>query len=220
MKNSDSNLEDSSQKIIKGEPQKSGSVPISSAVIKNQIIDAEQKARKIFTRAKSKANEIVNEAEEEAEKIRVNAYKTGKMEVESELLENLLEIKAERIKVFSTIEKDMLRLSVKVAEKIIGKEISMDQAISGEIVLTAIRNARQKELLTVRVNRNDLAIVEKLRKEISSSEFRDIIDFVADQAVSKGGCIIESSAGTIDARLETQLRVLKKNLLSKVSEKK
>jgi type III secretion protein L len=39
------------------------------------------------------------------------------------------------------------------------------------------------------------------------------VDIVPDPKVASGGCIIESEVGTVDARLETQLRALEKALL-------
>ena len=39
------------------------------------------------------------------------------------------------------------------------------------------------------------------------------LDIVADPKVNLGGCIIESESGAVDARLETQLRVLERAML-------
>ena len=41
------------------------------------------------------------------------------------------------------------------------------------------------------------------------------IEIREDKSVSPGGCIVETDLGIIDARLETQLRVLEKALLAK-----
>jgi flagellar biosynthesis/type III secretory pathway protein FliH len=63
-----------------------------------------------------------------------------------------------------------------------------------------------------------LPLLERMRDEKSNAFGRaQFIDFVADQGVKTGGCIVESESGTIDARIETQLRILENALLARVS---
>jgi type III secretion protein L len=73
-------------------------------------------------------------------------------------------------------------------------------------------------MLTVRVSNADLSRLEEMRESINALGRAQYIDFVADQAIVKGGCIIESASGTIDARLETQLRILENALLARTSD--
>lgn len=207
------------EKIIKGKNQRNISVAFGS-LIKNQIINAEEKSRQILNEAYDNASDLVAAAETQAENIRREAYQAGRDEAEGELIENLLAIREIRLRALQEVEQDVLRLSVKLAEKIIGKEVRQDETIRGEIVMNALRQARQQEMLTVRVNANDLPLVERMRERIDSFGRAKYIDFIADQSVKDGGCIIESASGTVDARLETQLRILENALLARVSEEK
>ena len=43
------------------------------------------------------------------------------------------------------------------------------------------------------------------------------MNFIADPHIARGGCIIQSEAGTIDAQLGTQLRVLERALLARAA---
>ncbi len=111
----------------------------------------------------------------------------------------------------------MLRLAVKLAEKIIGREIERDDAALADIVSAALRHARQQESLTVRVNPADLPRVQAHRERLDPSGRARFIDLVADPRVGHGGCVIEGESGTVDARLDTQLRVLERALLARVA---
>jgi type III secretion protein L len=210
-------LEYSVPKIIKAKNQKTASVFLGS-LVKHQVLNAEEEARFILQTAREEADKLVADANDAAEEIRCKAYQTGRDEAENELLENLLAIKEERSQVFLTIERDILKLSIKLAEKIIGREIQQDESARTEIVLNALRHARQQEMLTVRVSNADLSRLEEMRESINALGRAQYIDFVADQAIVKGGCIIESASGTIDARLETQLRILENALLARTSD--
>lgn len=211
--------------LLSGSPNKkiikNGSLPVDSVffgrLLKNQVLKAEEQARKITLVANQQADNTVAKAVAEAVEIRRSAYQTGREEAVLELLENVLAAKEKRASALHEIERDVLKLSLKIAEKIIGREIEKDETIRGEIILTALRQARQQEMMTVRVNAADLPLVEKMREKIDAFGRARYLDFVADQAVKKGGCLIESASGTIDARLETQLRVFEKALLAQTA---
>lgn len=205
--------------IIKAENQHNASIAFGS-LIKNQIINAEEKATQILKEAYENASGLISIAETESENIRREAYQNGRDEAEGELMDNLLAIKEIRLQALREVEQDVLKLSVKLAEKIIGREIQQDETTRGEIVLNALRQARQQEMITVRVNANDLPLVEQMRERLDSFGRAKYIDFIADQSVKEGGCIIESQSGTIDARLEIQLRILEDSLLARVDGEK
>lgn len=182
-------------------------------IIKNQIVSAQREAARILEEAEEFAAEIRREAYEESENLKTQAYREGTENALIEFERNLVESREIREKVWRETEKDLLRLAVRLAERIIGREIEKSDKTIVEIVSTALQNARQQEKLTVRVNPKDLPTLEKQTKNLGSGRIQ-FIDFVADPRVASSGCMIESEVGTIDARLETQLRVLERALLS------
>jgi len=182
-------------------------------VVKNQIVNARREAAQIIEEAEEFAAEIRREALTEAENLKSQAFAEGTESALTELERNLIESREVREKVWRETEKDLLRLAVRLAERIVGREIEKDDKTIVEIISTALQNARQQEKLTVRVNPKDLPTIEKESERFSSGRIQ-FIDFVADPRVASSGCLIESEVGTIDARLETQLRVLERALLS------
>nr|MDQ3806425.1 FliH/SctL family protein [Acidobacteriota bacterium] len=71
--------------------------------------------------------------------------------------------------------------------------------------------------LTVRVNPADLPAVEAHRARLDPAGRARFLDLVADPRVGPGGCVIESESGTVDAQLQTQLRVLERALLARAA---
>jgi len=182
-------------------------------VVKNQIVTARREAARIVEEAEDFAAEIRREAQFEAENLKAAAYREGTENALTEFERNLVESREIRERVWRETEKDLLRLAVRLAERIVGGEIEKDDKTIIEIISTALQNARQQEKLTVRVNPKDLPAIEKEAENFPAGRIR-FIDFVADPRVPSAGCLIESEVGTIDARLETQLRVLERALLS------
>jgi len=200
--------------LIKGRGQNAvGNLGVKQKVVKNQIVSAQREAARILEEAEDFAAEIRREAEAEAENLKAEAFREGTENALTEFERNLIETREIREKVWRDSEKDLLRLAVRLAERIVGREIEKDDKTIIEIISTALQNARQQEKLTVRVNPKDLPTIEKKTERFSSGRIQ-FIDFVADPRVASSGCLIESEVGTIDARLETQLRVLERALLS------
>lgn len=204
-------------KIIKSKNQQNVSV-VRGVLLKNQVLRAADEARRILRTARENADEMAAQARHEADQVRAEAYRAGRDAAESEIVENVLAIREQRAQSWQTIERDVLKLSCKIAAKIIGRELAQDETARAEIVLTALRQARQQDLLVVRVNAKDLPRLEQLREQVGGFNRAQNVDFVADQAVAEGGCIIESTSGTIDARLETQLRIIENSLLAMLGE--
>jgi type III secretion protein L len=201
--------------LIKGSGRKiAGNLAVKQKIVKNQIVSAQKEAAQILEEAEEFAAEIRREAQTEAENLKTEAYRDGTENALTEFERHLIETREIRERVWRETEKDLLRLAVRLAEKIVGREISKDDKTIVDIISTALQNARQQEKLTVRVNPKDLPTVERETEKFSLGGRVQFIDFVADPRVASSGCLIESEVGTIDARLETQLRVLERALLS------
>ncbi len=200
--------------IIKAENSPSNGINRRSAIIKNPILAAHEEARRILREAEETAQAMREEARAEAEALHQKTFAEANEAALSELENLLLDAHEKRDTVLREVEKDMLRLAVKLAEKIVGREIKRDKTAIAEMISTALQNARQQERITVRVNPTDLLLLQENIERFSTGGRTRFIDFVADPRVSTSGCIIESEVGTVDARLETQLRILERALLS------
>ena len=199
-------------KIIKtGATNKSG----AGSITKRQIVDARVEARRIVAQAETEAAEVRQDAESIARESRETAYREGSESAMIEWHSLLLEAREQRDQALAGVERDVLRLAVKIAEKILGRELQHDKEAVVDIVATALRQARRNEMIVLRVNPTDLPVIEQHRQRFEQAGRNQFLDIVPDPAVSVGGCMIESESGSIDAQLETQLRVLERALLTR-----
>ncbi|MFN8455296.1 MAG: FliH/SctL family protein [Anaerolineae bacterium] len=98
------------------------------------------------------------------------------------------------------------RLAVAIAEKIIGKELSLNPKVVTDIIAQAIKAANIRGACRILVNSQDYEIIEPFWAAIPSLQPPGHAwELLPDSRVSRGGCIIEAGGGTIDAQLETQL---------------
>jgi type III secretion protein L len=202
-------------KIIKSvAPNKSP----GGSITKRHVVDARAEARLIIAAAEEDAAAIRQRAETFARESREKAYREGCESALSEWNTLLVEAQELRDQAVSGVEKDLLRLAVKIAEKILGREIKSNRETIVDIVANALRQARRNEMITVRVNPADLPVLEAHGQRLERAGREQFLDVVPDPQVTAGGCIIESESGAIDAQLDTQLRVLERALLTRATD--
>jgi type III secretion protein L len=188
------------------------------SITKRHIVDARAEARLIIAAAEEDAAAIRQRAETFARESREQAYREGCEAALSEWNTLLVEAQEQRDQAVSGVEKDLLRLAVKIAEKILGREIKGNREAIVDIVANALRQARRNEMITVRVNPADLPVMEEHGQKLERAGREQFLDVVPDPQVTAGGCVIESESGAIDAQLETQLRVLERALLTRATD--
>jgi flagellar biosynthesis/type III secretory pathway protein FliH len=107
-----------------------------------------------------------------------------------------------------------LILARKMAEKIIGHAIDLDSRVMADIAEQALNASRCRGASVVlRVHPEDLAALEHARLDwLSHKEAPSAVRFVPDETVGRYGCVVETPAGRVDARLENQLDVLERVL--------
>ena len=206
------------QKILKADalPQK---ISIASPrVVKGEVYEAGREARDIVERAEEQAKQIIAAAERQSASITEQARQEGIAKGLAEWNAILARTAERAAELENSWEEKMLRLSVKVAEKILGEELRIAPSGIAAIVRQVLAGTRCGRQITIQVNEAD---VQEVRQHIDSLKQVGVITEIAvvsSPSVSRGGCIVQSELGVIDARLETQLKCLEDILLRGVSQ--
>ena len=123
-------------------------------------------------------------------------------------LDVLLESMAtETARFAAELEREAYRFAVAVAERIVKREITLDESVVMRQMREAIRRIVGVETITVRVHPADEALLRSHRSALlsSSDAVREIL-IEGDESIERGGCILESATGNVDARIGSQLR--------------
>jgi flagellar assembly protein FliH len=81
-------------------------------------------------------------------------------------------------------------------------------------VMQSLRKLKSRGDVVIRVNLADLNLTsEHTRDFIDRFENIKSISVLEDSSVDRGGCIIETDFGQIDARISTQLKEIEENIL-------
>jgi len=169
-----------------------------------------------------KANSIIQQAEEEAQKIKENAFQEGFVQGKEEgtrlALEQmqgmLREIQAYLSKLKSLdqtlrkeSEQEIVKLASAIAQKIILQELKTDPSIVSNIVRAALTKVPFSSKVKVRLSPADWEYVTS--RSFDTTEYREII-FEPDNSITPGGCYLETDFGEVDARLDEQLQEIER----------
>ncbi|WP_305043686.1 FliH/SctL family protein [Geoalkalibacter sp.] len=109
---------------------------------------------------------------------------------------------------------DMVRLVMAVAEQVIGAEIAVRPEFIQDTLARAMQHVLKADEYQIRVHPADLAVVmEHKPLFLAGQSGHGNIRIEADESISRGGCVVESSLGQVDATIESQLADIRQRLL-------
>jgi len=112
---------------------------------------------------------------------------------------------------FKQAEEQLLDLSVDIARKILMQEIRAERYEIDPIVKEALRNVPICRDVVVHLHPDDLARCQTARQQEGPETAGDI-RFVADPAVGRAECLIETAQGIVESSTESQLAELSEAL--------
>ena len=177
------------------------------------LTQAEQSQAQTFLELESEKERILGELREQA---RQDGYEEGKAAGEQqaaqyvqEALLKLNEIMIAFPQAVKKHEEKIVALAVEIASKIIQEEITLQPEIVQRTVETALRRVSDLEQVTVKVNPLDLDLI--LPKQDTFKQLvPDVQNFSIEgsHTIQRGGCIIETISGSINAAIGTQLSIV------------
>lgn len=145
----------------------------------------------------------------ECETIKEKAYEDGFAKGLEAFDAHLLQLDSELKALRKEVQEKILPLTLSAAKKILGQELHMHPERIVDIVLTSLKPVTQHKKVRIYVHKDDLAILEQHRPEIKKIfEHVESLSLEEREDIERGGCIIQTEAGIINAQLETQWRAL------------
>lgn len=222
---------------IKALQQESQSILEETEILIVELLEkARTEAKGIIQDAQEEAEYIRSQAEGESVKIKGDArskgYAEGLKKAQQDIEADrqmaidqsrqiLEEARHTKMEILNSLESDMVRLVLAIARKIVVADLILQPAAIVDIIRQAIANLDDPENLRIYLNPTDLNLVIDAIDWGGLTEIgnRDIpVEVKGDPRISRGGAMIESSGGTVDARLETRFDNVEKSFMDVVNE--
>lgn len=207
----------------------------------DQAEDLEKKAHATLEAAQKESEKIVEDTRREAEQLlekvhkegydegykegREQGIKDGKEKIQEELDETIRQTNAKAQKTiqdakeqtseyFIRAEDDIAKIVMRAIEKILPQHFLDVPQVILPVVREAISHVRDQKQIKVHVEPYSYDLILMARSEFQSmlSDGTAIIEIVSDEALKPGDCVIETPNGGVDARLSTQIGLMKKSI--------
>src|SRR4051794_13356089 len=161
--------------------------------------------------------DVLAEAHAEAEQIRQQALEQGYAQGRAEALEALepalsaLAIAAEQVHTqqllaAEELERRAVELGLALAQKVLAGALSVEPERVVDSVQGALRGIVERERIIVLVNPDDLELVREAMDELKAALGGiEHCEVQSERRVGRGGCIVRTPVGDVDARVETKL---------------
>ncbi len=212
--------------IEKGKSEGFQLIQESKEKAKQEISKAKFEAEQLLERAKLDNERLIKEAEIRVSEIEHEAWKKGHsagqevgyQEGQAEvrrLIDRLGTILGHSIDIREEIiresEKQMVELILIIARKVIKDEIIERKEVVVNNIREAIARIKDRDRIDIRVNFADLELTTSHKNEIiRMMESLKKVNIYEDTRVDRGGVLIETDVGTIDARISSQLTELER----------
>jgi flagellar assembly protein FliH len=169
--------------------------------------------------AARQARALVAAAEAEASRIRAEAHAQGYAAGRDQLLEELspavdaVNAAVQGVRVLEgdmadRLEPQAVDLAVQVAERVVAATIEAQPERVLDVVRGALRTLIERERVSVLVNPSDVALVREALPELEVHE---------ERRVSRGGAVVRTAYGEVDASLETKLQRAREAMLEELA---
>jgi flagellar assembly protein FliH len=125
------------------------------------------------------------------------------------LAETVGEISDLRLGIMRRSERELVRLALAMAERIVHREIDIDRELLSVMARVAIDRLGEHAVATIHLHPADRDAAIRRTDALQPRS----VEIVADVNVPRGGCLVRSSFGSIDVGIDTQMRELARALL-------
>jgi len=132
------------------------------------------------------------------------------------LAATIVEIAGTRNEAIRRAEADTVRLSLEVARRVLHRELTIDPSALDALVRAALEKLRSQESYRVRVHPD---LEHPVRKCIQKAGRDPAIEVISDATLARGAAVFETSRGSLDASVDTQLSEIERGLADYLGER-
>ncbi len=131
----------------------------------------------------------------------------------AKLAHSIQDLVAVRKKHLLEAEEDTVRLAVAVAHRVLRRELSVDPESLLGIIKAAFERVDAREILRVRLNPDEVPL---LQRHLAGPGMPPRVELIPDSSLEHGSVIVETTRGSLDASVSSQLQEIERGLVDLV----
>ncbi len=187
----------------------------SLAGLRNEQNEIRRQTEELVIQARKDRDRIINEQEELAKEAETRGFakgledgrQSGRQELADQLTEIaglFAEIDRQRATLSFQYEEELLRLVQVMVERLVNRELTGTSQGIERCITEALEYVIENTEVRVRLHEDDRAFLKSGAKGmLGVGEGTSRIELVSDKNISRGGCLLETDFGEVDATMET-----------------
>lgn len=178
--------------------------------------ELEQRFAQTEQRLRLEAHDAADRARREAE-----ARFAAKLENEVEpwlrrMAATIEDIATVRQKYIAESEEKVVRLAIAIARRILHREMQVDPLALQGLLHAALEQSELREVQKILLNPQDL---EALKPHLAKLNLPPRVEIAAERSLERGALLIESTSGTLDASVDSQLDEVERGFIDMLGRK-
>ena len=150
--------------------------------------------------------EAFEQGREEAARVAMEEARQNYSQLCRALTAGLEAFESDKRRLLATAESGLLELALATARRVCKHDVATSTEAARANAAALLELVKHESDLELHLNPADYQMLRTAASEaIAAADRLAHVELVADPAVDRGGCVLESRDGTIDATLETQL---------------
>ena len=137
-----------------------------------------------------------------------SAFAEERMQLQQQIAEALEQFRQERQRYFHSVEREVVRLSLAIAARVLHRQAQMDSLFLAGAVRVALDKLSDTSGTVLRVPPAEVASWRQLFHEQGNA--RSQPEIAADNALQRGECVLETRLGTVELGIQAQLEEIEK----------
>lgn len=162
----------------------------------------------LIAAANKRAEEIVGGAQAAYEAERARGYDEGRQEANLKAADHMIEAVGRTVEYFANVEATMIDVVMQAVRKLISGFDDRDRV--AVVVRNALAIVRNQKQVTLRIHPEDIDVAQgRMNDWLAEFPRMGYVDVVPDPRLVRGGCIVESEIGLVEASLDAQLKAMR-----------
>ena len=174
--------------------------------------EALNEAQSIIKAAEDRARDLTAQAEAAYQDGHDQGYEDGLEKGRIEAIHMAVRMLEDTGAIGDKLSAQAARLAMAIASSVIGEQIAVDPETVTRIASRALQEAIVIDTAIIVVHPEDQKILKKAQDELSRVAGGIGVSMEVDESMTRGGCVIRSDFGEVDARIENLIDVIESRL--------
>ena len=176
------------------------------------LSSALSEAQSIIAAAEKRAEEIRKTANEVLEEAKKSGYEQGLAEGKKEANSTAVRLVKDVATLQEDISREAARLAIHICRTILGEHLTLDESRVVELTRQALEHSISATTVLLIVHPDDVDALEREIDSLRRAARGATLKVEADTSLSRGGCIVRTDFGEVDATIEAILDNLTERL--------